>query len=159
MAKVKPIPKGYHTLTPALSVRDADKAIEFYKQVFGAKERARYYMPDNKTIMHAELKIGDSILTLNDEMPEMKCFSPQSIGGTAVALYTYVPNVDKVFEKAVAAGATSTMPVMDAFWGDRCGQLIDPFGHVWFLATRKKNLTAKQLKKGQEEWLAQMSKQ
>ncbi|NOJ26963.1 MAG: glyoxalase [Nitrososphaera sp.] len=159
MAKVKPIPKGYHTLTPALSVRDADKAIEFYKQAFGAKERARYYMPDNKTIMHAELKIGDSILTLNDEMPEMKCFSPQSIGGTAVALYTYVPNVDKVFEKAVAAGATSTMPVMDAFWGDRCGQLIDPFGHVWFLATRKKNLTTKQLKKGQEEWLAQMSKQ
>ncbi len=158
-AKVKPVPRGYHTITPTLVVRNAEKAIEFYKQAFNAKEDMRHYMPDGKAIMHAELKIGDSRFMISDEFPQMKCQSPQSLGGSPVTLYTYVRDVDKLFDQAVAAGATVVMPVMDAFWGDRCGQLADPFGHVWSLATRKKNLTPKQMQKAQQEWLAQTAKQ
>jgi PhnB protein len=157
--KVGPIPKRYHTVTPTLVVRNAPETIEFYKKAFGAKEKYRMYMPDGKTIMHAEIKIGDSSIMLADENPQWKTLSPQSIGGTGVTLYTYVKNVDKVFEQAVAAGAIVTMPVMDAFWGDRNGQLMDPSGHLWSIATHKRDMSAKEMQKAQEEWLAQQQQQ
>jgi uncharacterized glyoxalase superfamily protein PhnB len=157
--KVGPIPRRYHTVTPTLVVRNAPEAIEFYKKAFGAKEKYKMYMPDGKTIMHAEIKIGDSSIMLADENPQWKTLSPQSIGATGVTLYTYVKNVDKVFEQAVAAGATVTMPVMDAFWGDRNGQLMDPSGHLWSIATHKRDMSAKEMQKAQEEWLAQQQQQ
>lgn len=156
MAKVSPIPKGYRNLTPSIVVKGASDAIAFYKKAFGAKELHRMYLPDGKTIMHAELRIGDSKLMLCDEMPEMHCFSPQTVGGASSSMYLYVKNVDRVFDKAVKEGARVAMPVMDAFWGDRNGSIIDPFGHVWGIATRKRNLTPKQTKKAGEEWMAQM---
>ena len=158
MAKVSPIPRGYRSLTPGLVVKNAKDAIEFYKKAFGAKEIHRMYLPDGKTIMHAELKIGDSQLMLSDEMPQMQCLSPQTVGGASSSIYLYVKNADKTFDQAVKAGATPTMPVMDAFWGDRMGGLTDPFGHNWGIATRKKNLTAKQMKKAGEEFMASMGK-
>ncbi|MGI0020342.1 MAG: VOC family protein [Nitrososphaera sp.] len=158
MAKVSPVPRGYHSITAALVVKNADQAIKFYEKAFGAKMLRRMYLPDGKTIMHAELKIGDSHLMLSDEMPQMQALSPQTVGGASSSIYLYVKNVDKVFDQAVKAGATSTMPVMDAFWGDRMGGLTDPFGHMWAIATRKKNLTAKQMKKAGEEFMASMGK-
>lgn len=149
-SKVNPIPTGYHTITPTLTVKGADKAIDFYKKAFGAEEKDRCLGPDGKTIMHAELKIGDSILMLNDEFPEMGCRAPESLGGTAVSLYLYVQDVDASFEQAVKAGATVTMPVTDMFWGDRFGQLTCPFGHKWALATHTKDVTPEEMKKAQE---------
>jgi len=152
MSKVDPVPKGYHTITPSLTVKDAAKAIEFYKQAFNAEQREICYGPDGKSIMHAELKIGSSIVMLNDEFPDMNCKGPLTLGGSPVTLYTYVDNVDKWYERAVKAGATSTMPVTDMFWGDRFGQVVDPFGHKWGLATHVKDLTPEEIKKGQEAW-------
>ncbi len=157
--KVSPIPKGYHTVTPGLAVRNAAQAIEFYKKAFGAKEKARMYGPDGKTIMHAEIKIGDSQIMLGEEMPQMNHLSPQSLNGTPVNFHVYVRDVDKVFNRALKAGATVTMPVMDAFWGDRYGQVMDPFGHKWGIATRKRNVSAKEMKKAAEESFAQQAKQ
>jgi uncharacterized glyoxalase superfamily protein PhnB len=156
--KVSAIPKGYHSVTPVLVVKGAEQAIEFYKKAFGAKELDRAYMPGSNIILHAEMQIGDSRIMLNDEFPEMNCKSPQSVGGASTALYVYVKDVEKIFTQASAAGATVTMPVMDAFWGDRTGQLIDPYGHVWSFATRKRNLSPKEMQKAQEEWLAEMAK-
>jgi PhnB protein len=156
--KVSAIPKGYHSVTPVLTVKGAEQAIEFYKKAFGAKELNRAYMPGGNIILHAEIQIGDSRIMLNDEFPEMNCKSPQSVGGASTALYVYVKDVEKIFTQAPAAGATVTMPVMDAFWGDTTGQLIDPYGHVWSFASRKRNLSSKEMQKAQEEWLAEMSK-
>ena len=156
--KVSAIPKGYHSVTPVLVVKGAEQAIEFYKKAFGSKELDRTYMPGSNIILHAEMQIGDSRIMLNDEFPEMNCKSPQSVGGASTALYVYVKDVEKIFTQASAAGATITMPVMDAFWGDRTGQLIDPYGHVWSFATRKRNLSAKELQKSQEEWFSKMTK-
>ncbi len=157
--KVSPIPKEYHSLTPSIVVKNCAEALEFYKKAFGAKERGRHYLPDGKTVMHAELKIGDSVLMLSDEMPQMQCLSPQTVGGASSSLYVYVSNVDRVFDQALKAGATPTMPVMDAFWGDRMGALTDPYGHMWSFATRKKNLTKKQMEKAGKEWFASMQSQ
>jgi PhnB protein len=156
--KVSAIPKGYHSITPVLIVKGAEQAIEFYKKAFGAKELHRAYVPGGNTIIHAEIQIGDSRIMLNDEFPELNCKSPQSVGGTSTALYVYVKDVEKIFVQAAASGATVTMPIMDAFWGDRTGQLIDPYGHIWSFATRKRNLSPKQMQKAQEEWLAEMAK-
>lgn len=154
MAKVNPIPKGYHSVTPGLAVRDAARAIDFYKKAFGAKEKMRMSGPDGKSVMHAELQIGNSKLMVGEEMPSMGHPSPQALNGTPVSLYVYVRNVDKVFEQAVKAGATVTMPVNDAFWGDRYGQVTDPFGHSWGIASRKHNLSEKQMRKAAEEFFA-----
>lgn len=154
MAKVNPIPKGYHSVTPGLAVRDAARAIDFYKKAFGAKEKMRMSGPDGKSVMHAELQIGNSKLMVGEEMPSMGHPSPQALNGTPVSLYVYVRNVDKVFEQAVKAGATVTMPVNDAFWGDRYGQVTDPFGHSWGIASRKRNLSEKQMRKAAEEFFA-----
>lgn len=144
---VKPIPEGYHTVTPHLTVKGGAEAIEFYKRAFGAVELHRMMGPDGKRIMHAALKIGDSILMLNDEFPEFggKPNSPASLGASSVCLHLSVPDVDRSYAQAVAAGATATMPVMDMFWGDRYGKLTDPFGHEWSIATRKEDLTPQQM--------------
>jgi PhnB protein len=159
MAKVKPIPEGYHALTPHIVVRGAAEAIEFYKKAFGAVELRRSAMPDGKTLMHADLKIGDSHLLLVDEMPGMSgCHAPREGGGTSVTLHLFVEDVDAVFNRAVAAGAKVTMPVADMFWGDRYGKLVDPFGHDWSIATHKEDLTPEEMKKRGEALFAQMGK-
>src|SRR2546430_15991339 len=124
----KPIPDGFHTITPHLVVSDAAKAIEFYKKAFGAQEIDRFMSPDGKAGMHAQLKIGSSMLMLGNEFPP-HCLSPKSRGGTSVSLYLYLDNADAAFDRAVKAGCTVKMAVMDQFWGDRYGQGEDPFGH------------------------------
>jgi len=150
---VKPVPDGYHTLTPFLTVRDAARAIEFYKQAFGAEERGVAKDPDGK-VMHAELKIGDSIIMLGDEYPEFGALSPQSIGGSGMGLHIYLDGVDAAFDRAVKAGAQVEMPVMDQFWGDRYGKLTDPFGHKWSIGTHIKDLSQEEMKQGMDEALA-----
>lgn len=153
--EVKPIPDGYTTVTPILTLRDAAKGIEFYKRAFGAEELFRMPGPDGK-IMHAELKIGTSRIMLGEEAPEWDRRGPQGLGGTPVELYVYVGDVDAAFKKAIAAGAKEIMPVADMFWGDRVGALVDPHGHRWSIATHKADLTPEQIEKGQKEWMATM---
>jgi PhnB protein len=143
--RIKAVPEGYHTLTPHLVVKGATQAIEFYKNAFGAEEIIRLPGPDGQSIMHAELKIGDSRLFLVEEFPQMDSRAPQSLGGTPVTIHIYVEDADTVFNQAVAAGAQVRMPLEDAFWGDRYGQVTDPFGHRWSLATRKENLTPEEI--------------
>jgi uncharacterized glyoxalase superfamily protein PhnB len=147
---VKPIPEGHHTLTPFLTVRDAVRAIEFYKQAFGAQERGIMKGPDGK-VMHAELKIGDSIIMLSDEFPDYGALSPLSNGGAGMGLHIYVDGVDAAFDRAVKAGAQVEMPVTDQFWGDRYGKLKDPFGHKWSIATHIKDMSADEMKRGMDE--------
>jgi PhnB protein len=156
---VKPIPEGYHTLTTHIVVRDAARAIEFYKRAFGAKERERMAGPDGK-IMHAEIQIGDSILMLSDEFPGpgKAVRSPESLNGVTSALFMYVEDVDTQFKKALDAGAQVDMPVADMFWGDRYGRVVDPFGHVWALATHKQDLTADEIRKAGQAAMAEMAK-
>jgi len=154
---VKAIPDGYHSLTPYMTVRDGARAIEFYKQAFGATEKGVMKGPDGK-IMHAELRIGDSIVMLADEFPEYGSLSPQSIGGSGMGLHIYVEDVDSAFDRAVQAGASVDMPVMDMFWGDRYGKLHDPFGHKWSIATHKADLSMDEMKKGMDEMMAKMPK-
>jgi len=154
MANIRPIPTGFHTLTPTLTVDNAAEAIEFYKRAFGAQEVERCLGPSNK-VMHAEIRIGDSTLMLNDEFPDWDCRSPKTIGGTASAIYVYVEHVDKVFDRAVKAGATVVMPLQDQFWGDRCGQIIDPYGHKWSIATHVEDVSPEEMQRRQEEWLKQ----
>jgi len=143
----KPVPEGFHTLTPYLTVKDAPRAIEFYKQAFGAEVRGIHYAPDGR-ILNADLKIGDSVLLLNEEFGEMGAKSPLSLGGSPVTVHIYVEDVDKLFDQAVKAGATTVMPVMDMFWGDRYGHVTDPFGHKWSMATHKQDLTSEEIEKG-----------
>jgi PhnB protein len=154
-ASSKPIPDGFHTVTATLTVRDAAKAIDFYKKALGAEELMRMPSPDGK-IGHAELKIGDSIIFLSDEFPNMGGKSPQTLGGTTGSIYLYVENVDAAFQKAISAGGKTTMPVTDMFWGDRVGHFVDPFGHTWDISTRKKDLTAKEVEAGAKDFFAQM---
>jgi PhnB protein len=151
----KPIPDGFTTLTPHIIVRDAEKAIDFYKQAFGAEERGRHEGPDGK-IMHAEVKIGNSILMLNDEFPEMGGVSPLTVGKTSTTLHMYVDDADAVFDRAVKAGANVIMPVSDMFWGDRYGMVSDPFGHQWSIATHKQDLTAAEVEKAAQEFFSKM---
>lgn len=155
---VKPIPTGYHSVTPMLTVRDVNKAIDFYKRALGAVERARFIGPDGNSVMHAELKIGDSVIMLGGEQADKGCRSPQTLGGTPVSLYLYVGDVDQAFHRATSAGATVTMPVADMFWGDRCGTFADPFGHAWSVATRKEDLSQEEIQKRGEAFFAEMAK-
>ncbi|PYU93668.1 MAG: glyoxalase [Acidobacteria bacterium] len=145
-SKVKPIPQGYHTATPYLIVNDGAKAIEFYKKAFGATELFRMAGPDGK-IGHAEIKIGDSPIMLADEVPAMGHRSPQSLGGSPVSILLYVEDVDAVFNQAVAAGAKVARPVADQFYGDRTGGVTDPFGHAWYIATHKEDVSSEELQK------------
>jgi PhnB protein len=154
---VKPIPEGYHTLTPFLTVRNAVRAIEFYKLAFGAQERGVAKGPDGK-VMHAELKIGDSVIMLSDEFPEFGSLSPQSVGGSPMGLHIYTENVDAAFDRAVKAGAQVEMPVSDQFWGDRYGKLKDPFGHKWSIATHVKDMSADEMKRSMDDAMAKMQK-
>jgi PhnB protein len=142
---VKPIPDGYHAITPYLILQGAAKAIEFYKKAFGATELFR--MPHGDKIGHAELKIGDSPIMLADEYPEMGYRSPQALGGTPVSIMLYVPDVDAVFNQAIAAGAKSVKPVVDQFYGDRNGTLEDPWGHVWTIGTHKEDVTPEEMQR------------
>ena len=156
-AQVSPIPPGYHTITPHIVVNDARKAIEFYKKAFGAEVRGIADGPGGK-VMHAEIKIGDSIVMLNDEMPEFGSMSPTGTkADTCTTLHLYVPDADKVFSQAKAAGAVETMPLADQFWGDRYGKLKDPFGHAWSIATHIKDLSPEEMKKSMDEAMAAMA--
>lgn len=143
-SKVKPIPEGYHTVTPYLYIKDAGRALEFYKQAFGATEVFRMDGPDGR-VGHAEIKIGDSHIMLADEFPEMNARSPQTIGGSPVSLLLYVEDVDTVFNRAVETGAKSLKPVQDQFYGDRTGGIEDPFGHVWYIATHIEDVSPEEM--------------
>jgi PhnB protein len=151
--KVNPKPQGYHTVTPSLVVRDGAKALEFYRRAFGVEEKARMLGPDGG-IMHAEFRFGDSIIMLNDEMPDMGARSPTAYGGTPVKFYVYVENVDAAWKRALDAGAKQVVPIQDMFWGDRLGCLEDPFGHAWNLAQHVADPTPEEMKRGQEEFLS-----
>lgn len=133
------LPSGNHSVTPHVVVNNAAAAIEFYKKAFGAESVMPPFMMNGK-IGHAELKIGDSLIYLNDEFPDSPCKAPTTVGGTTVTIHVYVPDVDKTWANATAAGAQAAMPLMDAFWGDRYGVLKDPFGHMWGLATHKEDV-------------------
>ena len=145
-SKVKPIPEGYHSITPYLIIKGAADAIEFYKRAFGATELFRMAQPDGK-IGHAEIKIGDSPIMLADEFPEMKHLGPQSLGGTAVSLLLYVDDVDTIFPQAISLGGTEQKPLQDQFYGDRSGTLKDPFGHIWTIATHTEDLSPEEIGK------------
>jgi PhnB protein len=152
-----PVPKGFHTVTPSLIVRGAAEAIEFYKKALGAEELMRMTGPDGK-IGHAELKIGDSVIFISDEFPNMGVArSPQSLGGCTGTLNLYVPDVDATFKQAVSAGGKTTMPVADMFWGDRYGTFSDPFGHHWGLGTHKEDLTAEEVEERAKAFYASMA--
>ena len=146
MATVKPIPEGYHSVTPYLFVRSAASAIDFYRNVFGATEVVRMAGSNGK-IMHAELRIGDSIVMLADENPPTGVMSPQTIGGFSVGLHVYVENVDAVIQKAVESGAKLLRPIKNQFYGDRSGSLLDPFGHMWSVATHVEDVSPEEMRK------------
>ena len=152
---VKPIPEGYHTLTPYLAVEGAAKAIDFYKEAFGAEERLRMDGPDGK-IGHAELQIGDSKLMLSDPFPQSSVRPPAEAGAPTGSVFMYVEDADATFEQATRAGASVTMPLEDMFWGDRFGSLTDPFGHIWSIATHKEDLTEEQMAERRDAAMATM---
>jgi PhnB protein len=152
----KPIPKGYHALTPSLAVDNAAKAIEFYKRAFGANERLRMPGPGD-TIGHAELEIGDSVLMLSDPFPQSSLKTPKEVGGTSVGIFLYVEDVDEVVQQAIDAGATVSMPVEDQFWGDRFGSVTDPFGHLWQIATHKEDLSPEEIMERGKTAMASMT--
>lgn len=154
---VKAIPEGYHTITPYMTVRDAARAIEFYKQAFGAVEKGVMKGPDGK-VMHAELRIGDSVVMLADEYPQFGSLSPQSTGGCGMGLHIYVEDADSAFDRAVKAGATVEMRISDMFWGDRYGKLVDPYGHKWSIATHKRDMSPEEIEEAQIEFMKQLPK-
>jgi PhnB protein len=155
--QVKAVPDGFHTVTPHLIVRDAHRAIEFYQKALGAEVLHVAPAPGGK-VMHAALKIGDSIVMLNDEFPEHGALAPADTGASGVSLHIYLENVDAAFERAVSAGASVKMPVMDMFWGDRYGQLMDPFGHKWSLATHTRDMSQEEISQEQEKAFSKMPK-
>ena len=146
---VQSIPKGYHAITPYLNIKNAEKAIEFYQRVFGARVVGKLYMPDRSTIAHAELEIGDSKIMLAEENEQWKNLSPQTIGDSAVNLCLYVDDVDAVYAKAISEGAKQIgeMEVKDQFYGDRTGSLVDPFGHKWSIMTHIEDVPYDELQK------------
>ena len=151
MAGTSPIPRGMHTVTPHLVFRDCAKAIDFYKRAFGAEEVSRFLAPDGKSIWHAELKFGDSVVFLNDESPGSSQRAPIASESAPVSIWLYVPDCDAAFRRAVDAGARSTMQPEDQFWGDRCAGVTDPFGHHWSFATHLRDVTAEEMRRAAEE--------
>lgn len=145
MADVKPIPEGYHSVTPYLSIKGAAEALEYYKKAFGAIELFR--MEHDGKIGHAEIKIGDSPIMLADEFPEMDFVSPKTLGGSPVGIMIYVEDVDNIFKQAIEAGGVEKKPVQDQFYGDRSGTLTDPYGHVWTVATHKEDVAPEEIDK------------
>jgi len=155
--KVKAVQEGMHTITPHLVVRGATKAIEFYQKAFGAEIKGVHKTPDGK-VMHAELKVGDSMVMVADEFPGMgTCASPQKLGGTSVTLNLYSDNVDRLFGQAVDAGATVLMPLANQFWGDRYGQVKDPFGHLWALGQHVEDVSPDEMERRAREAFANMA--
>ena len=152
----KPVPDGYHTVTPYLAVDDAAAAIEYYAKAFGAKERGRMEGPDGK-IGHAELEIGDSLVMLSDPFPQASTRPPSELGGTSASVFLYVDDVDSVVQQAVDAGATVTMEVADQFWGDRFGTITDPFGHVWSIATHVEDVPPEEMAERAKAAMAAMA--
>ncbi len=154
----KAIPEGYQTVTPMFVFKDARKAIEFYKRAFGAQEKYTMPGPDGKGVMHAELRIGSSIIMLGEENPQCLGKSAETIGGSPVGFYLYVENADGAFRRAIEAGAESEMPVDNMFWGDRVGTVQDPFGYKWMLATHVEDLTPEEIEQGAKAAFAQTAK-
>jgi uncharacterized glyoxalase superfamily protein PhnB len=154
----KAIPEGFHSVTPMFMFKDTRKALEFYTRAFGAQELYAMPGPDGKGVMHAELRIGDSIIMMGDEHPQEPCKSAETMGGSPISLYLYVENVDAAFRRALEAGAESRMSVQDMFWGDRVGTVRDPFGYSWMLATHIKDLTSQEIAEGARAAFAQMAK-
>ena len=152
----QPIPEGYHTLTTYLTVENAAEAIDYYKDVFGAKERIRMEAPDGK-IGHAELEIGDSLLMLSDAFPGATSRPPTELGGTTAGAFMYVEDVDAVVKRAVESGATITMEIADQFWGDRFGSISDPFGHLWSIATHVEDVPPEEIAERAKAAMAEMS--
>jgi PhnB protein len=152
----KPIPEGYHSITPYLCVDDAAQAIDYYKKAFGANETVRMAGPDGK-IAHAELEIGDSRVMLSDAFPQFTTRPPKELAGTSVGIFMYVEDVDAVVKRASDVGGTITMEVADQFWGDRFGALTDPFGHLWTIATHVEDVPPEEMAKRAEEAMAAMS--
>ncbi len=146
MSTVKAIPAGYRTVTPYLTIKNGAKALEFYKKAFGATEIYKLMMPDGR-LGHAEIRLGDSMIMLGDEFPEYGGKAPETLGGSPVSIYLYVEDVDAFFKRALAAGVKERKPVMDQFYGDRSGQLEDPFGHLWWVATHKEDVAPEELQK------------
>jgi len=147
-------PAGYHTVTPAIIVRGAAEAIEFYKRAFGAEEVSRMTGPDGK-VAHAEIRIGDSVVMLGDENPQWGTFSPLSTNGVPGSLHLYVADADAAYERALRAGAKVRYPIEDAFWGDRYGKVTDPFGHEWGIATRVREVSPEEMQQAADAWMAQ----
>ena len=154
----QPIPPGFHTVTASLIVQNATEAIEFYKNALGAEEIMRMTGPDGK-IGHAEIKIGDSIVFITDEMPGMHSKSPQTLGGTSGSLYLYVEDVDKAFQRAIDAGGKVSMPLMDMFWGDRFGSFVDPYGQTWALSTHTMDMSPEEIEEGAKKFHAEVAEQ
>ena len=151
-----PIPQGYRSVTPSFTFKDSQKALDFYKKAFNAKVLDVFPALDGKGIMHAVMQIGDSMLMLGDEMPH--CQSAETLGACSVCFFIYVPDVDKAFNQAVSAGCKATMPVDQMFWGDRAGNLTDPFGYSWMIATHTKDLNKDEIRKNAEAFFAKMGK-
>ena len=151
----QPIPEGYHSVSPSLAIDGAADAIDFYKRAFGAAERYRMPGP-NGTIAHAELQIGDSVVMLSDPFPQSSVRPPTELGGTSVGIFVYVEDVDAVFQQAVDAGATVTMPLEDMFWGDRFGSVTDPYGHHWSFATHVEDVPPEEMEERAKNAMAAM---
>ncbi len=158
MPAPRPIPEGIHTLTPNLPLRDCARAIEFYQRALGATEKARFPAPDGKSVWHAELRIGDSTFFVNDEMPGQGCPAPDAASPAPVTLWLYVPDCDAAYQRAVGAGARSTMEPADMFWGDRCAGVADPYGYLWSFATHTKDMTPEEMRKAGEEFARSMQR-
>ena len=156
--QVKPIPQGYRSVTPYLTLNDAARALDFYKRAFGAQEVMRMAGPDGK-IGHAEIRIGDSVVMIADEMPTSGTRSPQSLGGNTGGVFLYVDQADKTFNQAVSAGAQVEMPLADMFWGDRYGRVKDPFGQSWSIATHIEDVAPAEMEKRVKEQVAKMGSQ
>lgn len=157
--KVKAVPKGFRTVNASLAIAGAARALEFYKKAFNAKELMRMMYPDGQRVAHAEIKIGNTIVMLSDEAPEYGVRGPQALGGTPVRLVLYVRNCDRVYKRALKAGATSLMEPADMFWGDRWSEVADPFGHRWPIATHMEDVTPEELERRGQEFFAKMGQQ
>lgn len=156
MTKVKAIPDGFNSVSPYLVVPNAIQALDFYNKAFGAETVMRMPGPDGESTMHAEMRIGNSMVMLTEENPQWGSKSPATLGGTPVSLHIYCDNVDALFGRALQAGCTVEFPVMDAFWGDRYGKLKDPYGHIWGIATHKEDLSPEEIGKRAAAWAASM---
>jgi PhnB protein len=152
----KPVPDGFNTVNVYLVVKDARAALDFYQKAFGAEKVTHMAGPGGKGTMHAEMRIGNSTIMLTDENPQWGMKSPKTLGGSPASVHIYTPNADAMFERAVTAGCEATMPIMDAFWGDRYGKVKDPFGHEWGIATHKEDLSEQEIGKRAAKWFAEM---